>query len=246
MKLLTSALYLSAFILAPYAANASEVSNNDGKVIVDALAAFDARKFELVVEKTDLVIQRFEAGKGADSSYVCASSGADTLAALAIAAMGRQPKDSKSNSTKSKTVAISQDICTAYFLKGFALLDLEQREKALPNLETAVVLDPDNQQYLNELAEWYKVERQWQKSLDLFTTASVTTDLSVELMADKDESKRTFNNNRCRSFRGIAFNYAELKRWADARRALKKCLAIIPDDQISKSELEYIEANSGS
>ena len=114
------------------------------------------------------------------------------------------------------TVAVSDYICSAYFVKGFALVDLRKRDEALPNLLTAVEMDPDNQHYLNEVGEWHKVGRDWKKSLEIFTTASEITDLSISLMQDKKQSKRIINMIRCRSYRGIAFNHAEMHNWDEA------------------------------
>lgn len=232
--------FLSAMLLVNVA-HANDDPEQDAKNIDDALTALQAGNFNVTIEKTNLVINRFEDGKDPASDYVCTNGVSDTLAALLVG----QSDLAKGTAKKDKTVAISSNICDAYFLKGFALIDLKRRDEARPYLETAINLDPDNQHYMNELAEWYKAAGQWQKSLELFTKASETSDLAVELMEDKKASKRTADSRQCRSYRGIAFNQVELQNWKEAREAVKKCLAIIPDEPHSKSELEYIEANIG-
>ena len=211
----------------------------------DINAAYDAirgKKFETAISKADAIIDRFETGKQADSLYRCASGQADVLATLLVAAV--KTDRGAQDQGKNKTIAVSDYICSAYFVKGFALVDLRKRDEALPNLQTAVEMDPDNQHYLNEVAEWHKVGRGWKKSLEIFTTASETTDLSILTMQDKKQSKQIINTIRCRSYRGIAFNHAEMHNWDEARSAIDKCLKLIPDDPGSKRELQYIAAQS--
>lgn len=228
-------------ILGASAVYADDADLEDTRIIEEGFSALKSGNFAMAASKADLVIKRFEENKESDTDYACTSGTTDTVAAMLGAAVATD----KGVGKKSKTVAISSDICSAYFLKGFALVDLQLREQALPNLEMALTLDTDNQHYANELAEWYKTGRQWERSLELFTAASEITDLSVETMDDKRESKRILNNMRCRSYRGIAFNNGEMKNWAAAREAIDKCLTLIPDDPASKAELEYINTNSG-
>lgn len=219
---------------------ADEVNNDDAQTLNAGFVALRSGDFQGAVARADTIITKFESSKELDSDYACTSGGADTLATLLGAAVAFD----KGTAEKSKRVAVSSAICDAYFLKGFALIDLKLRNEALPNLETAVAMDPDNQHYANELAEWYKSGRDWQKSLELFTLASEKTDLSIEMMDDKKEAKRITNQTRCRSYRGIAFNHVELEQWTEAKDALKKCLALIPNDPKSKGELEYIKSKT--
>lgn len=213
---------------------------------IDINAGFDAirkKAPQIALNKADAIIKRFEANKKDNANYTCTSGQTDTLNSLLgaalIAGQGEQTEG------KTSTHAISYDICDAYFLKGFALIDLKKRNEALPSLQTAVKMDPDNTQYINELAEWYKGSRDWETSLSLFTKASETTDLSIEFMEDKKLSEKILDTRRCRSYRGIAFNHAEMKNWKKARKAAKACLKLIPNDPGSLGELKYIEANEG-
>lgn len=245
--MLHSSVLAAAFLLALNAdsAFAEDIAQDDAKILDEAFSNIREGKFDDAVKKADLIINRFEAGKDPASNYMCASGGSDTLMNLLGVAIAAQKEAAKDDSGKSVTATISTTICDAYFARGFALVDLGQREQALPNFEMATKLDPDNQHYLNELAEWYKAGRQWQKSLELFTLASETTDFSVEAMDDKKQSKRILNDMRCRSYRGIAFNHVELKQWDNARTALKKCLKLIPGEPNSKAEMTYIEEHAG-
>lgn len=235
-----------AFLLclsAPLAAQPTAPKDQIDQDSVDvntAMNALQQGKFALTVEKAEGVIRRFEATKKPDSAYRCTGGSTDTLLALAGAALGGE--GTKQPDT---TYAISDNICTAYFLKGFALVDLKRHGEALPFLMEAVKLDPDSQHYLNEVGEWHKTARDWKKSLEIFTLASETTDFALSNMADKAQGQQIINEMRCRSYRGIAFNQAELKNWDAAREALTKCLKLIPGDKGSLAELAYIKEQTG-
>jgi tetratricopeptide (TPR) repeat protein len=236
---------LSCFLII-FGANAVYADNaavKDAATLVEAFSELKNGNLPNVVKKTDQIIERFERENDAQSQetqYICGSSFNDVMTGLAGAAGAAQENGIKSI----KVVSVSSAVCVAYFLKGYVLIDMQQRDQALPNLKMAVKLDPDNQHYANELAEWYKAGGQWQKSLELFTAASEMTDLSVESQEDQKASMQMLNAMRCRSYRGIAFNHVELANWAEAREALEKCLKLIPGDPKSKVELEFIETKA--
>ncbi len=195
----------------------------DEALISEALDAINAGDFEQAAAKAQEVISRFEATRRPNARYACSSGPGDLPAPVA----------------DTTTITVSRALCTAHFLKGFVLIDLDRRDEAKPYLEAAVAMDPDNDHYANELGEWYKPARQWETSLEIFTRASQTNDQSLDLM-DKVEAERIRNERRCRSYRGIAFNQVELHQWDEARAALGKCLAIVPGDKFSEQELRYI------
>ncbi len=218
-------------------------TNIDHSDLNDGFNAIRNKDPQTAFNKADAIIKRFEADEKDDVHYVCTSGTSDTLTGLlGFAVAANQGKQDKS---KTSTNAVSIDICDAYSLKGFALIDLQRRDEALPSLQTAVKMDSDNTQYINELAEWYKGSKDWETSLSLFTLASNTNDLSIIFMDDKKLSKQILDARRCRSYRGIAFNHAEMKNWKKARKAAKECLKLIPDDPDSLRELEYIKQNKG-
>ncbi|WP_141237062.1 tetratricopeptide repeat protein [Sphingopyxis sp. GW247-27LB] len=235
-------IFAATLSLVAVPASADTQDDADSIAIGEAMDALRAKDFGQTVAKAQEIIGRFEAGRSPDTAYVCASGPGDTLTQLMSAAAAANEGSSKETAT---TVALSPNICDAYFLKGFALIDLGRRDDALPNLEAAVAMDPDNNHYANELGEWYKAGRQWEKSLEIFTRASETNDLSLDFMEDKAAVQRIRNNRRCRSYRGIAFNQSELRHWDEARAALDKCLAIVPGDEASLQELNYIAEQSG-
>ncbi len=238
MRTSIQTLIASLLFLNPGASWANDKGDANTLSIDQALSALESKDYVGTVSKASEVIQRFEAGKDPNSNYICASGFADTLTSLF-------PATTAGSDQKKTTAAISPDICLAYFLKGFALIDLKRPTEALPFLEEAVALDPDNTQFLAELGEWHKSAGQWEKSLGYFTRASETTDMSITMMENKEQARAITDERKCRSYRGIAFNQAELKQWAKARDALKKCLAIAPNDPKSMQEMQYIEANEG-
>jgi tetratricopeptide (TPR) repeat protein len=233
-----------ASILSFAAANAANAApaDDDAKAISEAYQAIRDGKFEQAIAKADSVIARFEARREPNAGYSCAAGGADTLSAMLGAALAADK--GKSEPGRTTTYAISPDICSAYFMKGFAQIDLGRRDEARANFETAIAMDPDNNHYLNELGEWYKTGRQWEKSLEIFTRASETEDLSLSFWEDKADAARVKAQRRCRSYRGIAFAHVEMAEWKKARAALDKCLAIVPDDKASLNEIKFIEENS--
>jgi tetratricopeptide (TPR) repeat protein len=240
---LIPALLATALCLAPLIpAFAQQAGGEDTAAVMEAQKALQAGKFDVAVAKTDEVITRFEARREADAGYNCTSGTTDTIGALLGAAVANGKGTAPPGRTK--TYAISSDICAAYFMKGFALVDLNRRADALANFETAIAMDPDNDHFLNELGEWYKTGRQWQKSLEIFIKASETTDASLTSSDDKEGAARIATQRRCRSYRGMAFNYVEMAEWEKARAALEKCLAIAPGDAASLNEIKYIEENS--
>lgn len=238
MRVLIQILTASFVVFTPSVSWANNEAKANSLSINQAISALESKDYADTVAKASEVIQRFEATKDAETNYVCASGSADSLTSLLPATVDK-------SSQKKTTAAISSDICLAYFLKGFALIDLKRPAEALPFLEEAAALDPDNAQYLAELGEWYKNAKQWKKSLGYFTLASETTDMSLFFMENKEQARAIVNQRKCRSYRGIAFNQIELGQWSKAREALTKCLTIAPDDAKSKQEMQYIEENEG-
>mgnify|MGYP003625647898 CR=1 FL=1 len=243
MKKAYSVIIGSLLAVATPAIAADSQMDDDRAAIIAAYDAIHNKQFQVAVSKANSVIRAFEDGKQNDSIYRCASGPSDILNTVLGAALGFD-KNSLDDG-KTITAAVAADICSAYFVKGFALIDLGNRDEALPNLQMAVEMDPDNQHYMNELAEWYKVGRDWQTSLEIFTKASEITDQSIALLEDKKQSTEILNLMSCRSYRGIAFNHVEMGNWSEARSAIDKCLKLIPDDPRSQQELQYIIAQSG-
>jgi tetratricopeptide (TPR) repeat protein len=121
--------------------------------------------------------------------------------------------------------------CQALYVKAFALVDLERLDDAQSAFERLVAFAPKHARYINELAYVLLKKKQWQRSIETYTSAEAAAAFTPE--------RRDYE--RCVSFRGIGYDLVELGRLDDAEAAYRKCLAIIPDEPKSLGEIEYIK-----
>jgi tetratricopeptide (TPR) repeat protein len=121
--------------------------------------------------------------------------------------------------------------CNALYVKAFALVDLDRLDDAQSAYERLITFAPKHSRYLNELAYVLLKKKEWQRSIDTYSSA--------EAAATFTPKRRDYE--RCVSFRGIGYDLVELGRLGDAEAAYRKCLAIIPDEPKSLGEIEYIK-----
>ncbi|MDT8757795.1 tetratricopeptide repeat protein [Sphingomonas psychrotolerans] len=132
---------------------------------------------------------------------------------------------------KQEAVAIEPGWCIALWARGFALIDQQQLDAAVPFLERAVALSPSHAHYLSELGYAYQSQKKWQLSYDLYSRAATAAALE-----EGDKRKRSLR----RAWFGMGFDLIELGRLDEAEALFKKCLELFPDDQKVKSELDYL------
>jgi len=132
---------------------------------------------------------------------------------------------------KRRALVLGEPACYSFFLKGYALIDLERPDEARPWLERAVAMGPSNAQFLGELAEWYKSHRQWEKARELFQKAVDASPLSPE-------NRQVFD--RTRGLRGLAFILIEEHKLDEAEKLYRECLRLDPNDERSKRQLQAI------
>lgn len=169
------------------------------------------------------VIAAYEKGVKSNVIYRCAGSSEQALGGLLEAITTNPDKDA---------VAVSRNWCAALFGKGFVLIDLGRPAEARDYLAKAVEMEPDNAHYINEYAEWYKGDRQWNRSYDLFTRA---WDI---VSHDKNGPDRRM---AARSLRGMAFNLIELGDLDKAEKLLNQSLDYEPEAKAKvENELAYI------
>jgi tetratricopeptide (TPR) repeat protein len=121
--------------------------------------------------------------------------------------------------------------CDAIYFKGFALIDLGLREEAKPWLERALKMAPKNSRYLGEMAEYKKMDHDWEGALETFAQAAEAAELV-------DEKDRLIPLSR--AWRGMGFSLVELGRLDEAEAIFRRCLEKNASDRVAQSELAYI------
>jgi tetratricopeptide (TPR) repeat protein len=138
---------------------------------------------------------------------------------------------------KKSAVVLDATWSLAYFLKGFALVDLNRPDDAKTYFDKAIGLAPMNAQFLAERAEWFKSRKDWANAYSDFEAASTAAAFSP------DDAK-SFEQRR--AWRGMAFARTEQGKVDEARQLLKKCLKLDSSDDKCKRELDYVNGLSGS
>lgn len=191
-------------------------------LVGEGIAELRAHRPAEAIERFDKVIAWYEKSYAGEKRRIyCAGSGPESLAYLLTAA-----------SEKRASVVLDLNWCTAIFLKGFALIDLNRHHEAGSLLGLAVEMAPSNSQFLAELAEFKKGERDWTAAFDLFERSATAADL-----ADKADQPQLLG----RAWRGMGFVQIELGQLDRAEAIFRKCLELDPNDQGAQTELQYIK-----
>lgn len=203
-------------------AMAAEALTNEAaaNAIVEAYAAIHAGRPADAIASAEPVIAGFDAML-ADGPYACAET-TDQAEAVASLQTGKDVG-------RVKIVNIA--FCSGYFTKGFALIDLGRGDEALEWLQRAHDHAPLHADFTNELAEWYKAHRDWEKAFALFNEASNAADYADEVSRDR---------YKARAWRGMGYSRIETGDLNAAETLFKASLKLEPDSQAAKSELEYI------
>jgi tetratricopeptide (TPR) repeat protein len=172
-----------------------------------------------------LIAEQEKQRQGETRQVYCARSGAETILYSGHAA--RQKK---------AAIVLAEAACYSIFLKGFALIDLNRSDEARPWLEQAVAMAPSNAHFLGELAEWYKMRKDWAKSRDLFQRAVAASELSPD-------NRKLFDKTR--GLRGLGYILIEEGKLAEAEKLYRQCLELDPNDDRSKRQLQYIADHRG-
>jgi len=138
-----------------------------------------------------------------------------------------------SGKSKKNASALTVAWANAYFLKGYAYVELNQANEAKSALKQALELSPQNARYLIELAEAAKLERNWDESFGYYKEAE-----SASAFSPADEKASDLSHSK----RGQAFVFIEQGKFDEAEKMLKECLKLDADDQRAKEELEYIQS----
>ncbi|MGH8107236.1 MAG: tetratricopeptide repeat protein [Arenimonas sp.] len=133
---------------------------------------------------------------------------------------------------KRDAMALSVAWADAYFLKGYAYIELGQLSEAKAAIEQALTLSPKNANYLVELAEIAKLERNWGLAYEYYKEAESASDFSPE-----DEKLSDLSHAK----RGQAFVFIEQGKLDEAEKVLKECLKLNKNDKRAQEELDYIK-----
>lgn len=120
----------------------------------------------------------------------------------------------------------------AWFIKSYALTELNRRAEARAALEAAIALSPSYPQYLSELGYLHQRDKTWSAALKVFEEA----ESSVKLFTDPRQNIV----QTTRALRGQGYALIELGDLDRAERAYQRSLALDPNDEISKKQLVYI------
>jgi tetratricopeptide (TPR) repeat protein len=174
----------------------------------------------------DTLIADQERQRRGDSRQVyCARSQAET-----VLYSGQAAREKKA------AIVLPEAACYSIFLKGFALIDLNRSDEARAWLERAVAMAPSNAHFLGELAEWYKMRKDWARSRDLFQRAVAASALSPE-------NRQIFDKTR--GMRGLGYILIEEGKLDEAEKLYRQCLRLDPNDARAKSQLDYIAGQRG-
>jgi tetratricopeptide (TPR) repeat protein len=140
-------------------------------------------------------------------------------------------------SKKKPAIVVDETWSLAYFLKGFALIDLNRGDEAKPYFDKAIALAPMNAQFLAERGEWHKTRRDWASAYADFESAAGAAEFAP------DDAKSA---EQRRAWRGMAFARIEQGRLADAETLLNKCLKLDGTDAKCRQELDYVKDRRSS
>jgi tetratricopeptide (TPR) repeat protein len=176
------------------------------------------------IDGVDKVIAHFEALRKdkTDVAY-CARSPAESLVYLLQAAKDKAPAS-----------VYGPAWCDAYFLRGYALIELGRTGAARAALERAVQLAPREAHYRSELAELYAREKNWNEALAAFDASATVAEESVQ--------KERKNAELGRALRGKGYVLVELGRLDEAEAMYRRCLALDPADRKAMNELRYVQS----
>lgn len=135
---------------------------------------------------------------------------------------------------KRGAVIVAQHWSDAWYLKGYALVELKRPAEARSALEAALALAPRNSQYLGELGTVYLGQRDWPQAQKIFEQA--------EAAAKEFSPPEVKNKELSRAWRGLGYVYVEQGRWDDAEQIYLKCLELDRNDRRAQNELNYVRA----
>ena len=138
----------------------------------------------------------------------------------------------QSSLAKKEATAVDSNLCNAYFLRGYAEVDLGQTAAAEADFERALALSPLNPHYLSEMGDLHLHRHDNAGALAYFAQAQ---DGAVSYAPKGKET-----HELTRALRGAGYAQVELGKLADAEASYRRCLELDPGDDKAKAELGYV------
>ncbi len=221
-------------LVAPNAA--TTVPDTDAIVVTDADDAADKIAYltaasliqqgqsELGAAMLDKLIPRMEKRYERRGRQVyCAHTTAEAAHYADIAAADRRP-----------AVNVDVEFCDAWFMRGYARVDLHRPGEAEHDFAHAIALSPSHSHYLSEMGELHAQQHDWEAALAFYERArDAATPYSPD---DLKVSELT------RALRGIGYVDVELGRLDEAEAMYRQCLGLDPNDEKARGELGYVLA----
>lgn len=178
---------------------------------------------ELATAMLDKLIPRLEKRHAKPGRQLyCAYSQTEALSYATQAAVAKQEAQ----------VLHANDLCDAYFFRGYAYVDLGKRDAAEADLKRAIEMAPNNPHYLSEMGEFESRRHDWTAAMGYYERArDAATPYAPD---DAKVSELT------RALRGIGYVDVELDRLDDAEAMYRRCLDLDANDQKAQRELEYV------
>lgn len=203
----------------------SEIEEKYAKLLNEGYKKLIARYTKESIDKYfDPVIEAYHLYYGNNGKHVYCSRGQTETLFYLLKAVDKNEE----------SVVISQLWADAFYLKGYASLDLGEVAEAKTFVEKALELSPSNSLYLSELGHIYQVERKWIEAMELYKRA--------EESANAYSPENLRNEELTRAMRGIGYCLIELGRFDEAEKKYQKCLEINENDKKALNELKYIQS----
>ena len=135
---------------------------------------------------------------------------------------------------KTSAKVVSSNWAYAYYLKAYALIELNRASEAKTILQRAIDMAPHNAQFHAEMGNLYQREKNWPQALASFDAAARD--------AREFSPPQIKNNEIGRAWRGTAYVYVEQNRLDEAEALYRKCLELDPKDGRAAAELRYVQA----
>jgi tetratricopeptide (TPR) repeat protein len=182
------------------------------------------RAAEAITEHFDLVIAHYERKYRNNEGQVYSSRmQTETLAYLLQHATG---------TPKQKATVYTYGWGLAYFLKGYAYVEMRRLPEAAAALDAALALSPKNSQYLSERGQVHLIEKDFAAAFEKFSAAETAA------RTFSPESVKTTELSR--ALRGQAYIHIEQGKLDDAERIYRQCLELNANDAMAKGQLRYI------